>query len=289
MESTELVRPDARKSLLQLREEWRSCVRCPLGVKRLEREGQFVFGQGTLNSIMLIGEGPGVDEEEAGVPFIGNSGKLLHKILALIGMTEFYMTNIVTCRSCAPQENPDGTPAMRVRNFITKIPEPVYKDEPPTPLHYNACLPRLHEEIYLVDPIVIVGLGGTACEVLEGGHVTITRDRGKPVQIEIPGASFSPSLTEKKEAWARKGKVAPTEQNMVRYHFIPTLHPAYVIRKLSDQHLDSPLMQLVNDLRTALKTYETYRELVYNILPTSTTVNDDNDYIQKQFQQEAQE
>jgi multidrug resistance efflux pump len=46
------------------------------------------------------------------------------------------------------------------------------------------------------------------------------------------------------------------------------LHPAYVIRKLEDQSPDSPFRQLVSDLRKALKTYETYRELVYGIVPT---------------------
>ena len=87
---------------------------------------------------------------------------------------------------------PKGVPVLR------------YKDEPPTPIHKNACRPRLLEEIYLVDPIVIVGLGGPACEALLGHSITITRDRGETSQIAIPGASYRPVLTEKRQQWLRK-------------------------------------------------------------------------------------
>jgi DNA polymerase len=264
------VRPDARKTLPELREEWRSCVKCTLGERRLNVGGQFVFGQGVTNSIMLIGEGPGVEEEQEGTPFVGKSGTLLRRILERIGMDEVYITNLVACRSCVPQVDGSGQPVFR-KNYQTKQMEPAYKDEPPTPPEYLACAPRLYEEIYLVDPIVIVGLGGKACEALLGKPITITRDRGDTHQISIPGASFTPNLTDKKQEWARKtkqGLVTPTNQNLVRYHFIPTLHPAYVIRKLEDQSPDSPFRQLVSDLRKALKTYETYRELVYGIVPT---------------------
>ncbi len=287
------VRPDARKTLTELREEWRSCVACDLGRRRLAVEGAFVFGQGVTNSIMLIGEGPGVEEERSGSPFVGKSGTLLRRILERIGMDEVYVTNLVSCRSCVPQVDGSGQPVFR-KNYKTGQQEPAYKDEPPTPPQYLACAPRLYEEIYLVDPVVIVGLGGKACEALLGRPITITRDRGETHQISVPGASFVPSLTEKKQEWARKtkqGLVTPTEQNLVRYHFIPTLHPAYVIRKLEDQAPDSPFRQLVADLRKALKTYETYREMVYGIVPTRhPNESDDQDlHAQLRYEDEGQE
>jgi DNA polymerase len=278
------VRPDARKTLKQLRGEWDSCIKCSLGHSRIERGGSFVFGYGMLNAIMLIGEGPGFEEEKNGIPFSGKSGTLLHKVLKLIGLTDFYISNLVTCRSCSQQLDEDGAPRMRM-NYVTKLPELAFKDEPPTPPQYNACLPRLCEEIYLVDPIVIVGLGGSVCEALTGGHVTITRQRGETVQIEIPGASFVPDLTERKEAWLRRDGSTPIVQNTVRYHFIQTLHPAYVIRKLADRGEDSPLRYFVADLKKALKTYEAYRETVYGILPTA--VDTDDEAIQQQISEDA--
>jgi uracil-DNA glycosylase len=234
---------------------------------------------------MLIGEGPGVEEEKRGVPFIGKSGDLLRRSMLLVGMDEFYLTNLVTCRSCSQMVNPDKSPMFR-KNYATGQPELAFKDEPPTPLQYNSCLPRLYEEIYLVDPIVIVGLGGTACEALLGKHLTITRDRGDTAQIEIPGASFTPDMTEKGN-WLRRSKgtfMAPVVQNMVRYHFIPTLHPAYVARKLDDKGHDSPLMQFLMDLNKAVKTYEAYREMVFGILPTSPPI--DYELIQRQLTEE---
>jgi uracil-DNA glycosylase len=286
------VRPDARKTLVELREEWRSCTRCELGQRRITVGGEFVFGQGVTGSIMLIGEGPGVEEEQQGVPFVGNKsgGTLLRRILEKLGMNEVYITNLVSCRSCTPQVDGSGQPVFR-KNYRTKQLELAYKDEPPTPPQYLACAPRLYEEVYLVDPVVIVGLGGKACEALLGRPITITRDRGKTHQIYVPGASYAPNLTEKKQEWARKNKLGlttPTEQNLVRYHFIPTLHPAYVIRTLEDQSPNSTFRQLVADLRRAQKTYETYCEMVYGIVPTrrdEDTDTSDHDLHQQMFEE----
>lgn len=267
---SEEVRPDARKTLLELREEWESCVKCELGTKRIEREGHFVFGQGFGHSVMLIGEGPGVEEEETGAPFVGKSGRILRKVLSVLGLTDFYITNIVCCRSCTQVLAADGAPLMRM-NYKKKQSLPVYKDEPPLPMQKAACRPRLLEEIYMVDPIVIVGLGGPACEALLGHSITITRDRGETEHIAIPGASYRPVLTEKKQQWLRKvgGEfVAPTEQNEVYYHFIPTLHPAYVARELADKGPGNAFQKFVADLKKAVTTYDTYLETAFGVIPT---------------------
>lgn len=279
-----LVRPDGRKSLTQLREEWANCIRCSLGEQRIDRSGSFVFGRGARNGIMFIGEGPGVDEEKQGLPFVGKSGDLLHGVLARLGFDNYYETNLVTCRSCTPRLDEDGNPIFRT-NFATKarVVEQVFQDEPPTPPQYLSCMPRLQEEIYLVDPVVIVGLGGKACEALLGRSITITRDRGEPAQIGIAGASYSPVLTEKKQEWLHRvkgedGKTRLTtvnEQNMVPYYLMPTLHPAYVLRKLADQGPDSPFRQFVADIKRAVRTYEQYCELVFGDIPSSTPAPDD--------------
>jgi uracil-DNA glycosylase len=267
---SEDIRPDARKSLATLREDWSSCIKCDLGVERIRRDGKFVFGRGFNHSVMFIGEGPGVDEEQHGEPFIGRSGQLLRRVIDTLGLTDFYITNIVCCRSCAIATQADGSPQMRM-DYRTKISYPVFRDEPPTPPQKSACRPRLLEEIYLVDPIVIVGLGGPACEALLGRSITITRDHGEIAQIAIPGASYRPVLTEKKQQWLRKvGKEwqNPVEQNEVYYYFVPTLHPAYVARQLSDKGPGNPFQRFVGDIRKAVQTYNSYLEAIFGVIPT---------------------
>jgi DNA polymerase len=284
MSSEAAVRPDARKTLRVLREEWASCTRCDLGTRRLAVEGKFVFGAGAREAIMLIGEGPGVEEEAEGEPFVGRSGDLLRRTLRMLGFKdyeEYYLTNLVTCRSCVAQLDADNLPMFRGKRQL-------FKDEPPTPPQYTQCLPRLYEEIYLVDPVVIVGLGAKTCEALMKRHITITRDRGDTSHISIPGAGFRPVVTEKRGEWYRKVKGvmhAPIEQNEVQYLFVPTLHPAYVARKLADQGPDSPFQQLVADLKKAIRTYETYLETVFGTAPQQRVEMNAHD-MQHQIQSE---
>jgi uracil-DNA glycosylase len=262
------VRQDARKTLTQLKQEWSACIRCDLGKQRIERDGKFVFGHGVKHAVMFVGEGPGVDEERQGSPFIGRSGQLLRRVLSFLNLTDYYLTNVVSCRSCALATHQDGTIIMRT-DFRGNS-APLYRDEPPTPPQRSACKPRLLEEIYLVDPLVIVGLGGPACETLLGHSITITRDHGEVSQIAIPGATHRPMLTEKRQQWLRKvGKewAAPTEQNEVLYYFVPTLHPAYVARQLADKGPNNPFQRFVTDIRKAVKTYDTYLETVFGVIP----------------------
>jgi uracil-DNA glycosylase len=264
--------PDARKSLDQLRGEWESCTRCSLGEQRNNKQGAFVFGQGRPRSIMFIGEGPGEDEEEKGVPFIGRSGDLLRSILHRMGVTNFYLSNLVACRSCEPILDENNMPRFRKRKFGPAI--PMFRDMPPLPTQWKACKPRLEEEIYLVDPVIIVSLGGTAAEGMTGEHITITRDRNTVLTIEVPGAGYVAQLTEKKQVWYRKVNgeiVAPVEQATVRYSMIPTLHPAYVLRKIADQGHNSPFRQLVEDIRKAVKIYEFYMKEVHGQVPTGVS------------------
>lgn len=258
---------DARKRLETLQEEWESCSRCDLGKRRLsEKDARFVFGEGTRRSLMLIGEGPGEVEEAHGRPFVGPSGKLLRRVMHALGVDDYYLTNIVACRSCSPQLDSEGNPIIiQQKRGPPRMP---MRDEPPIPAQYAACRPRLEEEIYLVDPIVIVGLGGTAAKALTQKEVTITRERGDASHIYITGASHRPVRTEKRKEWVRirQGKVeAPTEPNEVAYFFIPTLHPAYVLRKIADRGADSPFRQFVNDLKVAVQVYEEYEKLVFGV------------------------
>ena len=81
---------EARKNTL-------ACAACPLA----ETRTKVVFGDGDPNSsLMFIGEGPGADEDEQGLPFVGRAGQLLTQILNAAGISrkEVYITNIVKCR-----------------------------------------------------------------------------------------------------------------------------------------------------------------------------------------------
>ncbi len=255
--------PDIRKSLAVLKQEWEHCTKCELGVKRIAEEGAFVFGEGHLGGVMFIGEGPGIHEEAEGRPFIGDSGQLLREAIKSANLDRFYISNIVSCRSCEPATD-NATGLVRTyKNRRTGEDEIHIVDVPPKPLELAACLPRLHEEIYLVDPKLIVGLGAEACKMLQGGKkCTVTRETGIERHIEVPGASFNPVLTAKKKVWARKIKgqlKMPVDQNMVRYLMIPIIHPAYVLRYESDERHGGPMHNFAMSMN---KVADVYRKIL---------------------------
>ncbi len=114
-----------------------------------------VFGDGYPHArVMLIGEAPGADEDRQGLPFVGQSGQLLDKMFATIGLTRenFYITNIIPWR-------PPG-------------------NRQPTPAEAEACLPFVRRHIDLVSPDFLILVGGTATKTLLGGREGIMRLRG---------------------------------------------------------------------------------------------------------------
>lgn len=139
-------------NLEQLTRHCQVCHRCPLGDTRTNT----VVSRGNpQSSVMIVGEGPGQNEDEQGLPFVGKSGQLLDKILAAVGLDtgkDVYICNIVKCR---PPEN-------RV----------------PTTKEMDACVPYLLEQIRLVDPKIILLTGSTAVKGLIGDKTPITRIRG---------------------------------------------------------------------------------------------------------------
>jgi len=158
------------------------CRNCPLCQERTHA----VPGEGNAESpdIMFIGEGPGADEDEQGRPFVGKAGQLLDKMIEAMGYqrTEVYIANVVKCR---PPNN-----------------------RKPQREEMDMCLPYLRQQIGLIRPRVIVGLGGTAMEGLLGRPVGITRMRG--VWQEYEGIKLMPTFhpsyllrdpSKKKEVW----------------------------------------------------------------------------------------
>ncbi|TVQ27971.1 MAG: uracil-DNA glycosylase [Spirochaetaceae bacterium] len=136
-----------------LEERVRVCTRCAL------HEGRFnaVPGVGVLDPlVMVIGEGPGADEDRRGLPFVGRAGQFLDKWLEAIGLSRSsnaYITNIVKCR---PPENRD-----------------------PRPAESDACMPYLREQIELVRPQAILTVGRIASGILIGTGAGIGSLRGR--------------------------------------------------------------------------------------------------------------
>jgi DNA polymerase len=108
---------------------------------------------------MVIGEGPGEEEDRQGLPFVGKSGQLLDKILSAAGFSRdenVYIANIVKCR---PPENREPTPEER-----------------------STCLPFLLLQIEMIQPSLIVLLGATALKGLIDPGAKITQVRGKWIE-----------------------------------------------------------------------------------------------------------
>ena len=270
--------PDFRKSLQVLHAEWSSCTACELGQRRHEVGGGFVFGEGSTRGVMFIGEGPGKNEEEHGRPFIGDSGRLLRRALHKLQLTNVYITNVVACRSCAPAFTGEGQPIVRTDRSTGQVYQMI-RDEPPSPACMAACAPRLHEQIYLVDPVLIVSLGKEATQALTGKSQGILAARGSTQEISIPGAWHRPVRTEKKQAWLRKVRgqvVLPTEQNQVRYLLLPTLHPAFVLRTIEDKRPENPLQLFTQDMRRAAQLYDRYMLETHGVQSGERYLSDDD-------------
>ncbi len=287
---------DIRKPLDTLRREWKDCQKCTLGERRVNVQGSFVFGEGVTGGIMFIGEGPGREEETYGRPFIGESGQLLRTILATMKveqplgyeggrvahipqLTNCYISNLVACRSCVPQLDEK----LQQRFFYPRKgpPIPLYKDEPPLPSYINVCRDRLNEEIFLVDPVVIVTLGAEAATILKGQKVAITNEHGQTFTTSVPGGMHVPVFTEKRRAWLRTvggTSTLPTKANEVDYLVVPALHPAYVLRKRHDEGERSPMRQLIADVWHGVKIYERYMNEGFGVESPFQQLADNFDY-----------
>ena len=147
---------------------------------------QTVFGVGDEKARWLfVGEGPGAEEDAQGLPFVGQAGQLLDKMLAAIGLqrgNDTYIANIVKCR-------PPG-------------------NRTPEAAEMRTCLPYLQQQIALIQPKIIVALGKTAATALLGKEATLASLRGRlhdyggiPLVITYHPAYLLRSPQEKSKAW----------------------------------------------------------------------------------------
>ena len=128
------------------------CTKCPL----CEGRTNLVFGCGNINAeVMLIGEGPGQNEDLQGLPFVGRSGKLLDSLLAEIDLSRdknIYIANMVKCR---PPQNRD-----------------------PLPEEQEACIDWLRNQVAIIKPKIIVAVGRIAAMRIIDPSIKITKQHG---------------------------------------------------------------------------------------------------------------
>src|SRR5882672_6799524 len=138
--------------------ETAGCTRCPLA----EGRTQVVFGAGNPDAdLMFVGEAPGFHEDQQGIPFVGQAGKLLDKLLGGIGLerSDVYIANTLKCR---PPQNRD-----------------------PLPEEIASCESHLFRQIELIQPKLVATLGNFATKLLSGKPLGITRVHGREQEVML--------------------------------------------------------------------------------------------------------
>ena len=156
----------------------RRCVRCPLH----ETRKSVVFADGSPDArVMCVGEAPGANEDETGVPFVGRAGKLLDRLLASVGFAreDVYICNVLKCRPPG-NRNPEAEEIER-------------------------CSPFLRRQVALVAPEVIIAFGTFASRTLLGLNDTLGRMRGRTHRYEgVPlVATYHPAALLRNPNWTR--------------------------------------------------------------------------------------
>jgi uracil-DNA glycosylase family 4 len=139
-------------------EDTAGCTRCALAQGRT----QVVFGSGSPSAdLMFVGEAPGFHEDQQGVPFVGQAGKLLDTLLGGIGMTraDVFVANVLKCR---PPGNRD-----------------------PLPEEIASCEPHLFRQIELIEPRLVATLGNFATKLLSGKPAGITKVHGYEQEVTL--------------------------------------------------------------------------------------------------------
>ena len=152
-------RDERREALKVVYQDARGCTRCP-GLAQTRTT--VVFGAGNADAdLMFVGEAPGRHEDEQGLPFVGQAGKLLEKLLAEIAMRrdEVWICNVLKCR---PPGNRD-----------------------PHPVEIENCQDYLFKQLDLIQPTVVCTLGNFSTKLLRGDPTGITRLHGRPEVMTI--------------------------------------------------------------------------------------------------------
>jgi uracil-DNA glycosylase len=155
----EATSTDKQHRMEVLRTQALACQGCPNHDTRF----QVVFGEGDVNAkVMLVGQGPGIVEEQTGRPFAGPSGRLLDQALAEVGLEreKLWLTNVIKCRAVKTEKG-------RV------------VDRAPSAAELKACRPWLDGEIDIIQPAIIVCIGVPAAKALIDKKFKLSEEHGQ--------------------------------------------------------------------------------------------------------------
>jgi len=231
-----------KKELIkQLRQDMEGCRSCNLH----EARNKIVHGRGCLIGrpapIMLIGQAPGGEEDDVGVPFIGPAGELLMEALLNLFPHDPRFQELM------PRKAGDRIDFTTLRKMLEEIfwfsnmvlcwpPE----DRQPATAETNICRERLMREIYIVDPVLIITLGRIAHNRLTKQNIAITDARGKLYEIEVPG-----------------------QTQPVRYNVYATYHPSYIGRMQDYEDEKGKAREWFGDLTEAMQIVDQLNKLTF--------------------------
>ncbi len=181
VENNDIINQNIVKKWQELENAVAACQQCSLCQTRT----QTVFGSGNKNAEwMLVGEAPGQNEDQEGLPFVGRAGQLLTEMIRALGMArdDVFIANILKCR---PPNNRD-----------------------PKPEEVASCSAYLKQQIAMVQPKIILAVGRVAAQNLLQTDASLSQLRGKvhyfdkvPVIVIYHPAYLLRSLLEKRKAW----------------------------------------------------------------------------------------
>ena len=219
------------EKLAQLEEKWAGCTKCPLHKTRKN----IVFGEGNPDAdLMLIGAGPGEDEDALGRPFRGKSGYILNQFLdsARLSRTEdVYITNLVCCYPQLIKEDERSG-----KKYVG------YRD--PKREEKAACRERLLETIYIVDPMLIVAFGKPAMQALTGKGTKTSHLHGEIQTMHMLG-----------------------RKTEVRYAVMPTYEPLQLADSSDHESQTGLWKPAIEDFGHVCDTLDYLREKYYGIVP----------------------
>ena len=219
------------QALADLQAKWEGCTKCPLHKTRRN----MVFGEGNPDAdLMLIGAGPGEDEDKMGRPYRGKSGYVLNQFLdaARLSRTDdVYITNLVCCYPQLLKED-----ERTGKKFVG------YRD--PKKEERMACMERLHETIYIVDPMLIVAFGKAAMQALTGKGTQTARLHGEIQTMHLMG-----------------------RKTEVRYAVLPTYEPGQLADSSDHESPTGLWKPAIKDFTDVCGILDYLREKYYGITP----------------------
>ncbi|MDT0345358.1 UdgX family uracil-DNA binding protein [Streptomyces litchfieldiae] len=193
--------------LPDLRRAAAGCEGCPL----YRDATQTVFGAGDPAArVLLVGEEPGDREDRRGEPFVGPAGRVLTRAVEEAGIDpdDTYITNAI-------KHFKFGRPGGGKRRI----------HKPPSLRELTACKPWLQAELREISPEVVIALGASAGKALRGSSFRVTRERGVPQPLPLPGGEGST--------------------------MVATIHPSAILR--ADEEREAVYAEFVTDLRVAAR------------------------------------